>query len=209
MLLPAKAAIAASWAVWTGLACVGVAECWAMDCETRLAAGALAAGFVAVITGVHLIGYPSWVGRAHPLMDDIVPLWQIAYHGIILSNPFYSTIDYPFQRGKTPPKGNTPYYSLDNAATRRLKLVEFGGRPTFYFINYKDLKPIKAAYDEYQPLKYLQYEFMESHAEIAPNVFVTRYSDGSEIAVNYSDKEFVYKGRSVKPMAYELYRPAL
>jgi hypothetical protein len=156
---------------------------------------------------LYVSAYPSWVGRAHPLMDDLVPLWQIAYHGIILSNPFYSTIDYTFERGKAPPKGNTPYYSLDNAATRRLKFVEFGGRPTFYFINYKDLKPIKAAYDEYQPLKYLQYEFMESHAEIAPSVFVTRYSDGSETAVNYSDKEVRYRGETVRAKDYRLFKP--
>lgn len=157
---------------------------------------------------LYVWAYPSWVGRAHPLMDDLVPIWQIAYHGIILSNPFYSTIDYNFPRGKAPAKGNTPYYSLDNPQTRRLKLVEFGGRPTFYFTNYKNLKPIKEAYDEYQPLKYLQYEFMESHDQLAPQVFVTRYSDKSEIVVNYADKEFPYKGRSVGPMAYELYRPS-
>jgi len=152
--------------------------------------------------------YPKWVGQAHPLMDDIVPLWQIAYHGIILSNPFYSTIDYNYPRGKAPAKGNEPYHSLDNPETRRLKLVEFGGRPTFYFTNYKDLKPIQQAYDEYQPLKYLQYEFMESHAEISPKVFVTHYADGSETAVNYSAAPFPYKGRNVKPMSYELYKPA-
>ena len=45
----------------------------------------------------------------------------------------------------------------------------------------------KEAYDEYQPMKNLQYEFMESHREIAPKVFVTRCSDGSKTAVNYSD----------------------
>lgn len=156
---------------------------------------------------LYVSAYPSWVGRAHPLMDDLVPLWQIAYHGIILSNPFYSTIDYNFPR-KAPSKGNSPYHSLDNPPTRRLKLVEFGGRPTFYFTNYKDLKPIKEAYDEYQPLKYLQYEFLESHDQLAPGVFATRYSDGSETVVNYSDKEFPHKGKSVKPMEYELYRPS-
>lgn len=158
---------------------------------------------------LYVWAYPNWLGKAHPLMDDLVPLWQITYHGIILSNPFYSTIDYNFPRGKTPAKGNAPYYSLDTPQTRRLKLVEFGGRPTFYFTNYKNLKPIKEAYDEYQPLKYLQYEFMESHDEVGPKVFVTRYSDGSETAVNYSDKAFEYKGRSVKAMSYELYRPSL
>ncbi|MEN6496011.1 MAG: hypothetical protein ABFD16_17150 [Thermoguttaceae bacterium] len=57
MSIPAKAAIAASWAVWTALACVAVAECWAINRQTGLVAGAFAAVFVATITGIHLVGY--------------------------------------------------------------------------------------------------------------------------------------------------------
>ena len=70
------------------------------------------------------------------------------------------------------------------------------------------MKPIKEAYDEYQPVKYLQYEFMESHDEIAKDVFVTKYSDGSEIVCNYTDKAFVYRGKTVKIMDYKLLKPA-
>ena len=152
---------------------------------------------------LYVTAYPGWLGRPNPLMDRLIPLWQIAYHGIILSNPAYSTIDYNYPRES----GNKPHTWL-NATSRRLKLYEFGGRPTFYFNPYTDLKPIKEAYDEYQPVKYLQYEFMESHDEVAKDVFLTRYSDGSEIVCNYSDKAFAYRGRAVKSTDYVLVKPS-
>ena len=151
---------------------------------------------------LYVTAYPGWLGRPNPLMDRLIPLWQIAYHGIILSNPAYSTIDYNYPRES----GNKPHTWL-NATSRRLKLYEFGGRPTFYFNPYTDLKPIKEAYDEYQPVKHLQFEFMESHDEVAKDVFITRYSDGSEIVCNYSDKAFAYRGRDLKSMDYVLVKP--
>jgi hypothetical protein len=43
-------------------------------------------------------------------------------------------------------------------------------------------------------MKHLQYEFMDFHDEIAKDVFLTRYSDGSEVVSNYSGKAFRCKG---------------
>ncbi len=155
---------------------------------------------------LYVWAYPSWVGARHPLMDRLVPVWQIAYHGIILSNPYYATIDYNYEKIKRP---NAPesYHILPDIPTRRLKLYEFGGRPTFYGgIRDNNLKPIKEAYDEYQPMKYLQYEFMDDHRELAPDVFLTVYSDGSEVVTNYTDKPFEYKGKSVNAKDYCLFK---
>ena len=172
---------------------------------------------------LYIWAYPSWVGRETPLMDRLVPMWQIAYHGIILSNPYYATMDYNFPKS-TPAqlkaraeaarkKGkrfdfSLPAIILEGIPLRRLKLYEFGGRPTFYgYIRDNDLTPIKQAFDEYQPMKYLQYEFMDFHGEIAKDVFITKYSDGSEVVSNYTNADFIYKGKSVKPMDYRLYKP--
>jgi len=151
---------------------------------------------------LYVTAYPKWLGTPNPLIDRLIPLWQIAYHGIILSNPYYSTIDYNYPRES----GDKPHTSLTQT-TRRLKLYEFGGRPTFYFNPYTDLKPIKEAYDEYQPMKHLQYEFMDFHDEIAKDVFLTRYSDGSEVVSNYSGKAFRCKGRTIQAMDYKLIKP--
>ncbi len=154
---------------------------------------------------LYVWAYPRWAGRANPLVNGVVPIWQIAYHGIILSNPFYATIDYNFDE----PRWGSPFDFMMNPKERRLKLYEFGGRPTYYFTSYKNLKPIKEAYDEYQNAKYLQYEFMDDHREIAPKVFLTTYSDGSRVVTNYNNADFNYQGRKVGAMDYIIIKPGL
>ncbi len=146
---------------------------------------------------LYISGYPKYLGKKHHLMDTIVPLWQIAYHGIILSNPFMHTIDYNCHWSK----------SKEYIKHCRLKMVEFGGRPTYYWAMRKDsdFKVLKEAYDEYAKRSHLQYEFMNYHGEISPNVFVTRYSNGTRIVTNYTNKPFEYKGENVPAMDYRIF----
>ncbi len=141
------------------------------------------------------------------MVDRVVPIWQLVYHGIIISNPFYSTIDptFPHKQDKLS-DGVERYAYFKDAKTQMLKVVEFGGRPVFYYINYKNLKPIKQAYDIYEGIKHLQYEFMEHHQELAPDVFLTRYSNGEETICNYSDKVFTYKSKDIQPSGYALFK---
>lgn len=91
--------------------------------------------------------YTSWypaLGMASKAVDRLVPLWQLVYHGIILSNPFYATIDAYYERsGKNYSDSMQRVTYLDNAATRILKLHEFGGRPIFYYTHYEDIAPVK------------------------------------------------------------------
>jgi hypothetical protein len=144
------------------------------------------------------------------MIDRVVPVWQLVYHGIILSNPFAETTNYTVKED-----------------TARLKLAEFGGRPMFYFyskflegnkqwMGAEDLTcedgaalaasvaKIKEGYDEFNALSPLQTEFMEKHERIVPDVFRTVFSDGSEIITNYRAEAFDYKGKTIKPRAYVL-----
>lgn len=158
---------------------------------------------------LYVCAWPMMHGKANELTDRIVPLWQLVYHGIILSNPYYGTIDYPLSRDvRLKMKSFFPWFTLCDA-DRRLKVYEFGGRPTFYFMGYSDaqLPLIKRAYDEYQPVKYLQYEFMDDHRELAKDVYLTGFSDGSEIVSNYSPRNSVYKGETVKAKDFRLFKP--
>ena len=148
--------------------------------------------------------------KKHPMVDRMVPFWQLVYHGIILSNPFPPTCNHTIKDDVT-----------------RLMLVEFGGRPFFYFYsNYRDnndawmgkedltcedgkalsasVAKIKEGYDEFNKLAYLQPEFMEKHETVASDVFRTAFSDGSEIISNYREAAFDYKGKTVNPRAYIL-----
>lgn len=142
------------------------------------------------------------------LVDRVVPLWQLVYHGIVMSNPFTDTANYTLK-----------------GPVARLKLVEFGGRPMFYFhskflegnkqwMGAEDLTcadqpalaasvaQIKAGYDEYAALCRLQTAFMESHDQLAPDVTRTAYSEGTVIVCNYRDSAFEFQGKPVKPRDY-------
>ena len=155
--------------------------------------------------------YPGWATPKTDLVDGYLPLWSIVYNGIIMSNPFYATIDASCPReangiSDATGDGNPVYHYLDTPERRMLKVFEFGGRPMFYYANYRTEIPcIKKMYDLYQPIRHLQLEFLEDHAEIAPDVFRSRYSNGEEVVCNYTDKPFAYRGRDVAPLAYRLY----
>lgn len=56
----------------------------------------------------------------------------------------------------------------------------------------------KEMYDAFQPLKYLQLEFVEENRELAFGIFLTRFSDGSEIVTNYTNVDFSYKNGVAK-----------
>lgn len=159
---------------------------------------------------LYVSSYPGWHSKKSALVDGYFPVWHVAYSGIILSNPFYATIDAPYPRegsGRTDAVGVhtavTGY--LGTPARRMLKVFELNGRPMFYYADYKDLAPMKRMYDLWQPLKHLQLEFIDDHREIAPNAFVTTWANGEELAVNDSDKPVAYRGRTVKPLEYEFY----
>ncbi|HAH87265.1 MAG TPA: hypothetical protein DCL60_07830, partial [Armatimonadetes bacterium] len=48
----------------------------------------------------------------------------------------------------------------------------------------------------------LQLEFIEDHKSLAPNVFKTIYSDGTEVIVNYGKTSFTYGNHIVNPESY-------
>ncbi len=123
--------------------------------------------------------------RPNPMTTRFVPFWELVYHGIILSNPDKIT-------------QNTL------SVKQNLKLVEFGGRPIFYSMNSSNISDIKKAFEQFKKLRYLQFEYMENHQEIARDVFKTDYSDGSYTVVNYRDVDFNYKDKNIPANSFIL-----
>ncbi|MDO5580872.1 MAG: DUF5696 domain-containing protein [Planctomycetia bacterium] len=146
----------------------------------------------------------------HPLIDRHTPFWQLVYNGIVLNNPFCATTNYTL---KDP--------------VSKLKLIEYGGRPMFYFYSgflaagsnwmgerditcgtdeelRQSVAKIKEGYDEFEKLRSLQYEFFEDHEMIAEGIFRSAFSNGSSIITNYTDKPYSWKGRSVPSLGYVL-----
>lgn len=143
----------------------------------------------------------------HPLVDEKVPLWQLVYHGIILSNPGPATVNYPLKDRRS-----------------RLKFIEYGGRPALYlhanfhenrhWMGSEDLTAgsdaeiartasvIAEAGKEFRALKRLQLLTMEDHRQTEPGVFVTVYEDGTRIVCNYREEAVTAEGVTVPPYGY-------
>ena len=136
------------------------------------------------------------------LVDRYVPIFQLVYNGIILSNPFTTTVN-----------------ATIKGRPSELKTIEFGARPTFYFyanfltpgkgknwMGDEDLgcatddelrtsvTSIKRGLEDYGSLWKLQYVYMEGHDELAPGVYVTRYANGTKVYVNYTKLPFALAG---------------
>ena len=138
-----------------------------------------------------------------PLLDRHVPLFQLVYNGIILSNPFTGTLNYPIK-----------------APHKRLKFVEFGGRPLFvWYANFltgqsnwmgkedlvcrtdeelrQGVAAVKRGHDEYKKLSDLQLFFMDDHRLLANDVSLTAYSNGTRIVVNHGSEPYAFEGATV------------
>lgn len=145
------------------------------------------------------------------MTDGYIPLWQLVYHGIVVSTPFRTVINCPANPDRR----------------FALKLVEFGGRPTFYWHSWFvtgrppsmgtwDLEAttdeklrqgvawMKEGFDEYAPRSHLQFCFMDRHEKVAEGVFRTTYSNGESTLVNYGDAAVTVDGVTVPPLSYRL-----
>ncbi len=155
---------------------------------------------------LYLWAYPAWEGRPKRLTTKYVPLWQLVYHGIILSNPYYTTIDALYPKKYSTSDQRKAYDYLENPENRWLKVIEFSGRPTFYYSDYTDFAPMKRAYEEFKKLRHLQLQLMIYYGELAKNVTITRFENGEEIVVNYTDKPYTYKGQQISAKSYKHFK---
>lgn len=58
---------------------------------------------------------------------------------------------------------------------------------------------IKRAYDEYERLSDLQFEFMEDHRQLTPDVTLTAYANGTRVVVNHGRTPYAFAGATVPP----------
>ena len=143
------------------------------------------------------------------MVDGYIPLWQLVYHGIIVSTPFRTMINCPANPDRR--------YAL--------KLAEFGGRPTFYWHSWfvtgrppsmgtwdleattdekmrQGVRWMKEGHDEYMRRNSLQFAFMDRHEKIADGLFRITYSNGAKMYVNYNGEPVVVDGVSIPNMDY-------
>ena len=132
------------------------------------------------------------------IADERIPLWQLIYHGIVLANPYTSTVNAPMKGRES-----------------ELKLYEYGGRPSLYyysrFVTEKEDNFINdwmgktdfvmttdeqlnttadmaaKLYHEYKPMARLQSLFIDKHEKLSEKVFRITYSDGTAVTVDYAN----------------------
>ena len=99
--------------------------------------------------------------------------------------------------------------------------LEWGGRPTAYFHSkfrpsrdkaepdlrcttdeemQKGIEALAKRAAEFEKIAHLQFEFIDGHEELCPNVIRERYSGGTVILINRSEKEF----EGVAPKSYKV-----
>ncbi len=153
------------------------------------------AGFDHVARTLDFSLYTSTVFKYKPktkLTYQQVPLWQIVYHGIILSNPFLTSMYHLSGKQEDYIRG-------------RLQLAEYGGRPVIYTSTkavMRNIDRIANAYKEFQSIAHLQLEFIENHRQLADGVFETTYSDGTKVIVNYNKTPFKHLDVKVSAQDY-------
>lgn len=142
--------------------------------------------------------------KGFQLVSRIAPIFQLVYNGIIVSNPFTKTVNFTAQE---------KYFQL--------KLLEFGGRPNFYFYSkfLTDTKgdwmgksdlgcatdaelawsvgKIKAGCDVYLKVRDLQYQYMTGHDVLSADLVRTTWADGTRMYFNYGKKDVTHDGVAV------------
>ena len=161
----------------------------------------------------------SYAQKPYAMVDEVIPLIELTYHGVTLYNPSSATVNAAV-------KGD--------AAVSQLAL--FGARPAMYvyskFVTPKD-KPFTSIGDnwmgeedlrinnasemertvdaiariaeEYKLLADRQTVYIESFKHLDNGLFVTRYEDGVEIAASLSDVSAEYRGRVIASGKYEVF----
>ena len=143
-------------------------------------------------------------------IDENVPMWQLVYHGIVLSNAGPATVNYPVKDWRS-----------------HLKFIEYGSHPALYIHSRfhgksnwmgdeditcgspeeidKTASVVRTVLDEYRPIEDLQLQKM-THHDVQGDLTITTYEDGTRIVCNYGEVIHELDGHPVVPHSYAVIR---
>ncbi len=151
--------------------------------------------------------YVSFGLKDSSFADACIPLWQLTYHGYVLSNPYTKTVN--------PTESDL------------LKVAEYGGRPTFYYdskfvtpeegkeVNWmgeddfhchtKEDRESSAAYIArvyrwYEGIRYLQLIPMRHHEMLEDGTRKITYENGDVMTVNYQAGTAYLNKKQILPL---------
>ena len=137
------------------------------------------------------------------VIDEAIPFWQIAVHGLVT---YYAD----------------PVNTVANPERQLLRSLEYGALPSFiltaepswklrytqsshlYSTLYTDwLAEIARCYQTInQSLAGVHGQFIVDHRRLADNVYATTYEDGTTVVVNYGRRLYWYAGHFVEPNSF-------
>lgn len=159
----------------------------------------------ALAGATHIVNLPLEGTHRSKIVDETVPFYQIALHGLV----YYA--------------GNPLNYSSDYTRAA-LKCVETGAYPFFQWI-YRDNSVVKGTTYDYllsvdyrtwlsraaefythanQVLRSLQNQMITNHQKVSDSVFVTSYENGAQIVVNYGRESYHYADTEIPGESFVL-----
>jgi len=135
--------------------------------------------------------------------DKAVPFFQMVVHGMIpySSDPGNYFYDPERQKLKWIEYGCMPHYQLTFEKTSRLERPEEHKLLNTYYVNWID--NAAGIYKEFnERLADVWGELMVEHDSLLEDLYFIRYSNGTEVYINYSDDEIIYDGNIIKAMDY-------
>ena len=98
------------------------------------------------------------------------------------------------------------YYSKFCTGTK----VNWMGETDFTCDNDEDMTRsvslVKSALDEYEPIRHLQFEFMDRYDILGDGLEMATYSDGTRLVGNFSGTAKEYEHTQIAPYGYVLLR---
>ena len=151
--------------------------------------------------------------KPHALCDENVPLWQLVYHDIVLSNAGPTTVNYPVKDWLS-----------------RLKFIEYGCHPAIYihskflsnnahWMGTEDFTAgtpeeigqsaalIRQSLDDYRAVQDLALTAMVRHEHLTDSIVCVTYENGARILCNYGEDAYCMDGTVVPPHDFIVLRP--
>lgn len=140
----------------------------------------------------------------YDLEEEAIPFWQAVYHGLAdySSSPFNTSDNWQLAFLKSLEYGSIPHYALIGISDDEALAIGIGTRP--YSMSMKE-RLAQMTEECSQTSEYYQTvsgDKIIAHAKLRENVYITTYSDGSSMIVNYSESPYRDEKGTVEPLGF-------
>lgn len=139
----------------------------------------------------------------YSLLDEDVPFYQIALHGLIPYTGPVANLRYSprTQFLKQVEYGALPLFELTYEKSVLLRRTNYSKLFSSYYIDWMD--EVATEYHQInENMGWLQNQFIQGHEKLAPGVYQTVYEDGTRVLVNYNKEEYTHENIKVKGIDY-------